>query len=89
MMGIAEAAVRSVALRRDNTTGWLSPTKIWRLLVSVPIAGWMGLFALIAVPLTRRVKWRGVLYDVRSPWTVQLVEYKAFQAVAIGSEASL
>lgn len=89
MIGIVEVAVRSATRRRDQSPNWLSMASICKVFLLLPIAACMSGFALLLVPFTRRVQWRGVSYNVFSAWNVELVDYQTISVKAAGSVASL
>ncbi|MEQ8787331.1 MAG: glycosyltransferase family 2 protein [Pirellulaceae bacterium] len=75
-----EAAVRRIARRRGEPTGWMTPGVLAWYLVSVPLTQIVYAAALASALTLRSVDWRGVHYRIDGPFRIRLVEYKPFQS---------
>jgi hypothetical protein len=78
LLGLLEAAVRKAVRDRGESTQWLAPHAVWRLLLAVPLAQFLYTAALPTVSFLRRVTWRGVNYRIEGRG-VRLVRYQPYR----------
>lgn len=76
---VVEGAVRRMIRRQGRSTTWLTPGKILRLAVAVPVAQAIQLVAVLAAIFGRRVKWRGVTLEIVGPSDIRMVDYRPFR----------
>jgi hypothetical protein len=67
--------------RRGEVVGWLSPLVLWHLFLGVPIAQQIYGAVLLATWQVRRVRWRGIWYDIYGPWNVRRGEYVPYSSM--------
>jgi hypothetical protein len=91
-MLIGEWMIRILIKRRNEPTAWLSPLTILKLVLAVPLTQIVYASALASIYSIKRVDWRGVSYEVNSPYDVRLIEYRPYApqaSPASGPVASL
>lgn len=71
---LLEARVRGAADRADGPVWRLLPSVLSRVVAAVFAAQIVHLLATACVLATRKVRWRGVVYEIRSPFDVRKVE---------------
>jgi GT2 family glycosyltransferase len=87
-MSWTNAALHTMAKKRGDCL----PAPSWKLALAGPVAQVMYLAALVSVSFLRKVKWRGITYELYGPTTrVRLTGYKPYrpEAVREGRAASL
>ena len=78
---VLERSVQRVVARRGEVVGWLSPLVLWHLFLGVPIAQQIYGAVLLATWQVRRVRWRGIWYDIYGPWNVRRGEYVPYSSM--------
>jgi len=74
MLGILERGIgRVLEARGEEKSSW-PPGAHARLLLAVLLTPWFHLVAAVAAQFKRRVVWRGVVYQMRGPWDVEMLE---------------
>jgi len=74
-----EARVRRVRTYEGDSDHRLSPAVVLRLLLAIPAAQIVHLLATIHVLGTRRLRWRGVVYEIRSAFDVRKIEDRSLR----------
>jgi cellulose synthase/poly-beta-1,6-N-acetylglucosamine synthase-like glycosyltransferase len=75
---VLEVAVRKVVEARGETTRWLSIATILKLGAALPLTQLVYTGALMGAATMRRVSWRGINYQIRGPYDIQMEEYKPY-----------
>lgn len=78
LLASLEAAVRQAVRGRGETTRWIAPGTILKLLIAVPLAQIVHLAVLPTVGWVREVVWRGVVYRIEGRG-VRLVHYEPYR----------
>jgi cellulose synthase/poly-beta-1,6-N-acetylglucosamine synthase-like glycosyltransferase len=76
---LLEARIRRITARRGEPVHPSRPGVVLKTLPAIPAAQIVHLLATICVLATRRLRWRGVVYDIRSPFDVRKVEDRALR----------
>jgi len=76
-----ETSVRRIVAARGQRTRWLTPLTLLKIPGSVLVTQAVYPAALVAAMLLRRVSWRGVHYQVDSPWEIRLLRYAPYRSV--------
>jgi len=84
VVGVLEMLVRRVAATRDEPTRWLTPWTLLRLLPAIPVTQVVYAAALVSSFLVRRVRWRGVVYQIGPCRRVRMQQYRPFSAQPSG-----
>ena len=81
-MGISlcllENTVRQHSSRRGESTSWIKFPTLVKLLIAVPVTQFVHWLAVLKVIFLRRIDWRGVSYQIRAPFDVQLINERQF-----------
>ncbi len=80
ILGAMEYCVRMQMARRGEMARWLTPRAWLSLLLAIPVIQVLYPLALAGAMMMRRVTWRGVCYEIKSPWEIRLQEYKRYEA---------
>lgn len=87
--------LNSVIIRRhseltsETKTNWLTVGSVLKLPHVSLIAFWVYAVALTKVLAVRRIEWRGIVYQIRKPFDIELEEYKPFRPTHADSQYSL
>jgi glycosyltransferase involved in cell wall biosynthesis len=84
-----DRAVMTVVHRRGDEEYPHRPLGWWKLLVAIPLTQFVYACATFSAKTARRVQWRGVTYDLRSPFDVELVNDNLETDSALGQSVSL
>ena len=79
LIGLLEAGVRHVIRRRGELPlkfGW---PMVLRLPIAIPLTQLIHFLAVLLAMFRRHVAWRGVVYEVRGPWNIRMLNYKPFE----------
>jgi cellulose synthase/poly-beta-1,6-N-acetylglucosamine synthase-like glycosyltransferase len=77
---LLESRVRRMAARAGTSPPRLSCGASLRLFLAIPVAQIVHLLAAIHVLATRRLRWRGVVYEIRSAFDVRKVEDRSLRS---------
>ena len=80
---------RHSELTREVRADWLTVGNILRLPQVSLIALVVCVVALVKVLRIRRIEWRGIAYQIRKPFDIELEEYKPFRQPRADSQYSL
>lgn len=75
-----EATVRRTVRSRGEPTDWLSARVLLKLVAALPLTQAVYVTGLLLAQFRRRVRWRGVTYEVRGPWHVRRLDDGPFRA---------
>lgn len=73
-----EPAVRQIVRSRGESTAWLSPLKVARTVLALPLTQVVYAVALTSVLGLRIVRWRGIAYQIEGPRRIQLLDYRPY-----------
>lgn len=82
MLLLLEYGVRRVVAARGESTAWMSPIKLLKLPLVIPLAVIVHFAAVMLASLRQRVEWRGVTYQVNGPYDIQIVGERPFDESA-------
>lgn len=71
-LSISELRVRQGASAQGKEISWLTPSKLLQLLALVPITQYLHAVAVVKVLFQTSIDWRGVTYQIKSPFDVRL-----------------
>ncbi|MDY0165514.1 MAG: glycosyltransferase family 2 protein [Thermoguttaceae bacterium] len=84
LLGVLERGARAVVAPRGEPVDWMHRTTPLWLVAAIPLTQAVYFAALLSAAFTRRVDWRGVVYQVDGPRQIRLLEYEPFRS-EIGS----
>jgi hypothetical protein len=59
------------------------------MLIAIPLTQWVYGLAFLSSLRTSTVNWRGIYYEVKSPWNIRLVKYQPYQLTHQSDESKL
>lgn len=80
LLALTEWSVRKIVRARAEPVHWLRPATAAKLVFALPLTQFLYAAALLMLGNMRRVQWRGVQYDIATPWDVKLVAYEPYRA---------
>jgi cellulose synthase/poly-beta-1,6-N-acetylglucosamine synthase-like glycosyltransferase len=89
LFAMMEFAVRRVVRARGESTAWLSPTKLLMLAPSFVVTLLTHFTAVMLAVFHRRVVWRGVTYQIDSPYDVRILDDRPYEAAAPPAESKV
>ncbi|MBF2009385.1 MAG: glycosyltransferase family 2 protein [Chlorogloeopsis fritschii C42_A2020_084] len=86
-----EKGVQQVISKHGEPTAKLSPTTVVKILLGILLTNWTHGFALLSSLWMSTVNWRGVIYRIKGPWNIKLIEYRPYQLLdqPVDSKVSL
>jgi cellulose synthase/poly-beta-1,6-N-acetylglucosamine synthase-like glycosyltransferase len=82
ILAFLEQGVRRVGGARGEPTTRFSTLVIAKMLVAIPLTQLVCAVAMISAILARSVEWRGITYQIKGAWNVQLIDYRPFSSPA-------
>lgn len=79
LLTLLEQSVQRVVRGNGESTKSFSFLFIVKILLSIPLTQLVSTLATVAAILKRKVEWRGVVYQIKDPYNVQLIEYHPYQ----------
>lgn len=86
---LIDSAVRGVAKLRGETHSSLPISVYLKMICAVPLTQLIYAIAAVVAYLRRRVRWRGVTYELNGPYDVRLIDDKPFEEPKGASNVSL
>jgi hypothetical protein len=80
LTGILEATVAAVLRRRGESTHWWHWRTPIQLAAAIPLTQAVHFLATMEASFRRRVRWRGVTYDLNGPRNIRLVDEQPLEA---------
>lgn len=87
LVGFLELAVRTTLRRRQEATAWGDALTWLKLPLALVLAQGTHFVAVLLANSIRHVTWRGVTYQLRGPWDIQLQSDRPFEPTS--NDASL
>ncbi len=84
---VVEFGVRRILEKNHQPLRWLTPSKIVKLVIAIPITQFVHAAAVTSVILKKRLIWRGVEYQINQPFDVELVADRPFEQQALSGES--
>ncbi len=81
--------VEAIVAARGESVTWRERLTFWDMVKAVVVTQWVYTWALVACLFTRRVQWRGILYQVDGKWQIGMLGYKPYQPETIANHESL
>jgi cellulose synthase/poly-beta-1,6-N-acetylglucosamine synthase-like glycosyltransferase len=78
LMLLMEMALQPVIRAQGQPGTKLSIGMVGRMLLAIPVTQWVYGLAMLSSVWISTVKWRGIVYRIRGPWNVRLVEYHPY-----------
>ena len=75
---VIDATARRAIRRQGGSAPRPAMREYWLVLAHLSLAAIIGLIASFVATFARRIVWRGVTYEIRGPWKVQLIEDNPF-----------
>ena len=88
-LGLLELAVRKVVRRRGERLRWLTAGHVAKLIPVIFLAHFVQVIAVLLGTFVRRVKWRGLVLEVKGPEDIRLVRTANSSLSAGGSRTSI
>ncbi|OUL37181.1 glycosyltransferase [Nostoc sp. T09] len=89
LMLILEHGVQQITRDRNQPLARISFTTIIKLLIGIPLTQWFYGLGLLSSLGMSTLKWRGVTYEVKGPWNLQLIDYRPYQILDQPSDRKL
>jgi hypothetical protein len=88
---LVEQAVRRVVRARGESTTRFSALMMAKILVAIPLTQLVYAVTVVSAILMRKVEWRGIMYQIKGPWNIRLIEYRPYQlsSQSVGSNVSV
>lgn len=88
---LVEHVVRRVVRARGESVTRFSAQMMAKTLVAIPLTQLVYAVTVVSAILMRKVEWRGIMYQIKGPWNIRLIEYRPYQlsSQSVGSNASL
>ena len=77
---ILENRVRGIVERKGEVLPSVDATTVFKVLLGLPLTQIVYTLALTSAMFMQQVKWRGITYQIKSPWDIKLVEYQPYTA---------
>jgi len=74
-----ERTMRTIISKRGEPVCWTDYSTILRVLLAMPLTLVVHILAMIPVYFTRRVEWRGIVYDCAAPFKIHMQQYEPFR----------
>lgn len=88
-LGLLESAVRTVVRRRGVRLRWLTARHAAKLIPAIFLSHFVQVIAVCLGTFVRRVKWRGLILDVKGPEDIRLVRTANSPVSAAKSRTSI
>ncbi|MBF2005753.1 glycosyltransferase [Chlorogloeopsis fritschii PCC 9212] len=79
LLTILEQSVQQVVRGYDETTRYFSFQFIAKFLLAIPLAQIVSTVATVLAILKQKFEWRGVVYQIKAPYNIRLIEYHPYQ----------
>lgn len=89
MFVLLELVVRRVVRARGESTAWLTPLKALKLLLAMPLTMCVHFAAVVLATFRQRVVWRGVTYQIDSPFEVRIIGDRPYDQLAQPGEPNV
>ncbi|PMB52223.1 glycosyl transferase family 2 [Fischerella thermalis CCMEE 5201] len=88
---LVEQAVGRVIRARGESMTRFSALMMAKTLVAIPLTQLVYAVTVVSAILMRKVEWRGIMYQIKGPWNIRLIEYRPYQlsSQSVGSNVSL
>ncbi|OUL25304.1 glycosyltransferase family 2 protein [Nostoc sp. 106C] len=86
---ILEKEIQQLLRRHGEPETKLSSATIIKLFMGLPFTQWVYGLAMLRSLWMPTVKWRGVTYEVKGPWNLQLMDYRPYQILDQPSDRKL
>jgi cellulose synthase/poly-beta-1,6-N-acetylglucosamine synthase-like glycosyltransferase len=88
---LVEQAVRRVVRSRGESMTRFSALMMAKILVAIPLTQLVYAVTVVSAILMRKVEWRGIMYQIKGPWNIRLIEYRPYQlsSQSVGSNVSV
>jgi len=84
-----EIVVRKTVAARGECTQWLTARACVNFFLAIPVIQLLYPVALFSSLFVRQVKWRGITYRIKTPWEIELLEYRPYESAATPDNFSL
>ncbi|BAY63011.1 glycosyl transferase family protein [Calothrix brevissima NIES-22] len=74
-----EKQIRTVIRHQGETPTKLSPATIIKIYFGIPFTQWVYAVAMLSSFWMPTVKWRGITYEIKGPWNLQLLDYRPYK----------
>ncbi len=79
LITLLEQGVRQVIWDYSKPMKRFSFAFLMKVLLAVPLAQLISTLATASTMIKRNVEWRGVIYQVKNPFNIRLIEYHPYQ----------
>ena len=74
-----EKEVQQVLYKHDRQLPKISPATMMKMSIASPLTLWVYGLAMVSALLMTKVNWRGITYQVKSPWNIRLLKYRPYR----------
>ncbi len=75
---ILEYKIGHIVKARGETLPFIDVSTIFKVLLALPLTQIVYSLALSSAMFIRQVEWRGITYQIKSPWDIRLVKYHPY-----------
>ncbi|BAY20502.1 glycosyl transferase family protein [Calothrix sp. NIES-2100] len=86
---VLETEIQQVIRRHGEPLTKLSTTAIGKIFFALPFTQWVYGLAMLSSLWMPTVKWRGITYEIKGPWNLQLQDYRPYQILDQPSDRKL
>ncbi|MBD2770738.1 glycosyltransferase [Iningainema tapete] len=77
-----EKGVQPILRNHDQRLTKLSVPTLLKMFIGIPLSQWVYGLAMISSLTMTKVNWRGVTYQIKSPWNIRLLDYRPYRLSA-------
>ncbi|MBD2355323.1 glycosyltransferase family 2 protein [Tolypothrix sp. FACHB-123] len=74
-----EKEIQQVLQRQGEAPSKLLPATIFKIFLGIPFTQWVYGLAMLSSFWMPTVKWRGITYEIKGPWNLQLLDYRPYK----------
>jgi hypothetical protein len=86
---ILEQGVQKIINARREKRPRFEVMTLLKLWLAIPLAQVAFMIAILWAAVARHIDWRGINYEINSPWDIRLVEYQPYRPQSKLSDAQI
>lgn len=79
LLVLLEQSVEKVVQARGEPTTRFSILLMVKILLALPLTQLVYAVTMVSAILARSIEWRGITYQIKGPWNIQLIEYRPYR----------
>ncbi|MGE0607024.1 MAG: glycosyltransferase family 2 protein [Pirellulales bacterium] len=89
LLALIETGVRRVIRTRGEAVHQFSPGEWLKIIAAIPLTQAVYLAAVLLAMFRSTVAWRGVIYEIRGPWDIRLIQYRPYEQATPTANANV